>query len=107
MLYDKDKIRVLRQGLEISRNELARRAGIKGPSMHAIEMGKTKNLKSTTLIGIAAALGVPIQEIMKGKPHKGVRDRQLEAVAVFSSLDDRNQQAMLEVMRSLAAQQKK
>lgn len=107
MLYDKEKIRGLRENLGISRNELARRAGIKGSSMHAIEMGKTKNLKSTTLIGIAAALGVPIQDIMKVKPLKGPRDRQLEAVAVFSSLDDRNQQAMLEVMRSLAAQQKK
>lgn len=107
MLYDKEKIRALRERLGISRNELARRAGIKGPSMWAIEMGKTKNLRSTTLIGIAAALGVPIQEIMKTKPGKGQRDLQLEALALFAGLDERNQQAMLVAMRSLASQQKK
>lgn len=107
MLYDKDKIIGLREKLGISRNELARRAGIKGPSMHAIEMGKTKNLKSTTLVGIAAALGVPIQEIMKSKPGKAGRDLQLEALAVFTSLQETDQQAMLVMMRSLAAQRKK
>lgn len=108
MLHDREKIRALRIKLGLSNNELARRAGIKGPSMHAIETGKTKNVKASTLMGIALALGVPMQEIMLAR-HKGKasRDVQLEAMALFARLQPDDQNAMLVAMQSLAAKHKK
>jgi transcriptional regulator with XRE-family HTH domain len=108
MLHDREKIRVLRLKLGISINELGRRAGIRGPSMHAIETGKTKNVRASTLMGIALALGVPMQEIVKARAKgRGPRDLQLEAMALFTSLEPDDQGAMLAAMRSLAAKHKK
>jgi transcriptional regulator with XRE-family HTH domain len=108
MLHDREKIRALRLKLGISINELGRRAGIRGPSMHAIETGKTKNVRASTLMGIALALGVPMQEIVKARVKgRGSRDLQLEAMSLFTSLDPDDQGAMLAAMRSLAAKSKK
>jgi transcriptional regulator with XRE-family HTH domain len=108
MLHDREKIRTLRQKLGISINELARRSGIRGPSMHAIETGKTKEVKASTLIGIALALGVPIQEIMLAKAKgKQSRNLQIEAMSLFAMLEPDDQGAMLAALRSLAAKHKK
>jgi transcriptional regulator with XRE-family HTH domain len=109
MLHDREKITALRQKLGLSINELGRRAGITGPSMHAIESGETKNLRAKTLMGIASALGVRVQDILKAPPrgHKGNGDLTLEAIQAFSQLDDKNKLAMIAAMSSLAAQQKK
>ncbi len=106
MLYDKDKIIALRRKLGISMNELARRSGIRGPSMHAIEKGAVKEIRASTLMGIASALGVRIQDIMK-VPNRGKTDLAVEALTTFSELNPSNQQAILAAMLSLAAQQKK
>lgn len=108
MLHDREKIKALRLKAGFSINELARRAGIRGPSMHAIETGKTKNVKASTLVGIALALGVPMQEIIhaKGKG-KAARDLQIEAMALFTRLQPDDQTAMLAAMQSLAAKHKK
>lgn len=108
MLHDREKIKAIRLKLGLSINELARRAGIKGPSMHAIETGKTKNVRASTLMGIALALGVPMQEIILAKSRgRASRELQLEAMALFTSLDTQDQTAMLAALRSLAAKHKK
>lgn len=106
MLYDREKIIALRLKLGLSMNELARRSGIRGPSMHAIEKGTVKEIRASTLMGIASALGVRVQDIMKVPP-KGKADVSVEAMTAFGQLSVENQQAMLAAMLSLAAQQKK
>jgi len=107
MLYDAKKIIELRTKLGLSRNELARRAGIKGPSLHAIEHGVTKGLKASTLLGLAVALGVPMQELMRPGPGRSVRSHEAEAIALFERLDEKNKLAMLAAMRALAMPTKK
>lgn len=107
MLYDKEKIIALGLKLGISTNELGRRSKISGPSMHAIEKGRTKNIRASTLLAIAAALGVRLQDIVK-IPQKGNKaDLSLDAISAFGQLTPENQAAMLAAMQSLAAQQKK
>lgn len=107
MLYDNEKIRTLMLAARLSGNELARKAGISGPSMHAILKGETKHVRFATLSGIAVALGVPVQTITKGKNARARRDVQAEAMAAFSELTPDNQAAMLAAIIHLAAQQKK
>lgn len=104
--YDPEKILELMKAAGLKGNALARRAGISGPSMHAILGGKTKNVKYATLAAIAHALGVPIQQITKA-PSKGKRDLIAEASVAFGHLTPENQAAMLAAMQHLAAQQKK
>ena len=107
MLYDNDKIRLLRGKLGISINELARRAKIRGPSMWAIEKGKTKNVRAQTLIDIAAALGVPVQEILKASKNRGSQALESQIITVFANLEDKNRQAILAAAQALLQQQKK
>ena len=106
MLYDSDKIVALMRDKKLSGNELGKRAGISGPSMHAILSGKTRTVKYKTLTGIAGALGVPIQQIIKA-PKGNKSDLQADAQAAFAALSSENQAAMLATMHHLAAQQKK
>ena len=107
MLYNKDKIIELRKKLGISRNELARRAGIKGPSLHAIEHGLTKEIKTSTLLGLAAALGVPMQELMRPGKGRSAKSDDAEAMMLFARLDDKNKVAILAALRALAGPSKK
>jgi transcriptional regulator with XRE-family HTH domain len=106
MLYDNAKIKKLREAKKLSINELGRRAGISGPSMHAIETGKTKKIVHSTLVGIANALGVSMQEILKAGNKTGPKEEMLiEAMAAYSKLSPTNQQAMLAAIRSLLDKQ--
>jgi DNA-binding Xre family transcriptional regulator len=107
MLYDKEKIDFFRVRLKLSWNELARRAGISGPSMNAISRGKTKNIRAETLLGIANALGVKLQDILKTPKGKHSGNSDAELMAVFAQLDESNKQAVLAAAKVLAAQQKK
>lgn len=58
-------IKELRQKLGMTQTELARKAGIKQGVLSYIESGKTKNPRIDTMQAIAAALGVPVERLMK------------------------------------------
>ena len=58
-------IKELRQKLGMTQTELARKAGIKQGVLSYIENGKTKNPRIDTMQAIAAALGVPVERLMK------------------------------------------
>jgi transcriptional regulator with XRE-family HTH domain len=105
MLYDNSKIKKLREAKKLSINELGRRAGISGPSMHAIETGKTKKIVHTTLVGIANALGVSMQEILKAGKGSPKEELLIEAMAAYAKLNSPNQQAMLAAIRALLDRQ--
>lgn len=58
-------IRELRQKHGWSQSELARRAGVKQGVLSCIESGRTKNPRVDTLSAIAAALGVPVERLIR------------------------------------------
>ena len=62
----------LRKELGISRNELARRVGISGPSMLMIEHGNTKQLKGGTLFGLASVFKVPPVQLVQSETDESV-----------------------------------
>lgn len=60
------RIKEMRKELRISQAELAKKAGITQPSLSAIERGTAKNIRATTLKGIANALGVSQKYLESG-----------------------------------------
>lgn len=105
MFYDGGKITALRKAKGLSMAELARRAGIKPPSLWALEHQVTKNPKAETLLRVASALGVNMREILKsGK--KGSTDLGADMQELFDQLDARNKQALLIAAKALLDSQK-
>lgn len=51
-----DRVKALRKARGISGAELARRVGVRQPSIHQIESGDTKSLRADTLMRLALAL---------------------------------------------------
>lgn len=96
---------MLRKAKGWSIHELARRSGIRGPSLWALESGMTKKPKADTLMRIAAALGVPLREILKPS-RKGSADLQDDLGELFDQLDSRNKQALLAAAKALLDSQK-
>lgn len=58
-------IRELRMKKGWSQNELSRRSGVKQGVLSYIENGRTKHPRSDTLAAIAAALGVPVEKLIR------------------------------------------
>lgn len=85
--------------------ELARRSGIKPPSLWALEHQVTKKPKADTLMRVAAALGVPLREIMKPSK-KDPDDQRADLSELFDQLDGRNKQALLAAAKALLDSQK-
>jgi transcriptional regulator with XRE-family HTH domain len=105
MGYDGAKIVLLRKAKSWSMAELARQAGIKQPSLWALEHQITKKPKADTLMRVAAALGVPLREILKPSK-KAPGDQQADLDEVFDQLDGRNKQALLAAAKALLDSQK-
>lgn len=103
--YDGAKIEALRNAKGWSQAELARRSGIKPPSLWALEHQVTKKPKADTLMRVAAALGVPLREIMKPSK-KGAADLAEDVKELFDQLDGRNKQALLAAAKALLDSQK-
>lgn len=57
------KIREKREKQNISQTELAKRSGVSRARINALETGKAKNVKASTLIKIAQALGTTVDNI--------------------------------------------
>lgn len=103
--YDGEKIAALRKAKGWSGGELARRSGIKPPSLWALEHQLTKKPKADTLMRVAAALGVPLREILKPSK-KGPADQADDLTELFDQLDSRNKQALLAAAKALLNSQK-
>ena len=57
------KIREKREQQNISQTELAKRSGVSRARINALETGKATNVKASTLIKIAQALGTTVDNI--------------------------------------------
>lgn len=53
-----DRVKAKRLELGLNQTQLAKKAGIKQPSLSAIENGDAKNIRSSTMKGLARGLGV-------------------------------------------------
>lgn len=106
MSYDGGKIALLRAKKGWSMAELARRAGIRGPSLWALEHQVTKEPKATTLIRIANALGVNLREITRPAKKGEAADLAGELIGVFEQLDGANKQVLLAAARAMRENQK-
>jgi len=105
MIYDGGKITLLREAKGLSMAELARRSGIKPPSLWALEHQVTKKPKVDTMMRVAAALGVPMREILKASKKPTV-DMLADLDELFDQLDGRNKQALLAAAKALLDSQK-
>ena len=98
LIYSPKKIIALRAAAGLNQSELARKAKISSPSLWSIEQGETKMPKASTLINIAAALGVTLQEIMADSQPSDI-DAQLAAAT--GSLTPAHKAAILAAALSL------
>jgi transcriptional regulator with XRE-family HTH domain len=95
MQYDGKKIRSLREAQGWSMGELARRVGIKQPSLWAMEHQVTKKPKHETMVAIAAALGVTLKAIYPDRLRKKDLPTEEHLTELFDALDDGNKQALV------------
>lgn len=106
VIYDSEKIVLLRRAKGLNQAELARKAGIKQPSLWALEHAVTKKPKAETLMRVATALGVPLREILR--PSKKTTVDLLDDLQhIFDRLDSGNKQALIAAARALLDNQKK
>lgn len=105
--YDGLKIRSLRKARGLTMVQLGQMAGIKPSSLCHLEKNITKNPKGSTLINLAAALGVTLDKILK-EPHPNSAPTEAAALmAVFNSLSGPNKRVILTAAQALAEAQTK
>jgi transcriptional regulator with XRE-family HTH domain len=59
-----DRVRGLRRGLGLTQEQLGERAGVTGQTVWLLEKGRLKDLKLSTLEGLARALGVSPADLL-------------------------------------------
>lgn len=75
-----DRVKQRRAELKLSQIELCKRAGIKQPSLSAIENNTAKNIRASTLKGLAKGLEVSEQWLETGK-ESSIHDANAEILA--------------------------
>jgi transcriptional regulator with XRE-family HTH domain len=59
------RIRALREERGLTQREVARRAGLTPSGVGFIEHGQTRNPSAETVVAVARALGVPVEELLR------------------------------------------
>jgi transcriptional regulator with XRE-family HTH domain len=62
-----DRIRTARKAAKLSQEDVARRAGLSLKGMGDIERGDIEDPHFSSLVKIAGALGVPVEELIRGE----------------------------------------
>jgi transcriptional regulator with XRE-family HTH domain len=73
------RIRHLREERGLTQRELARRAGLTPSGVGFIEHGQTRNPSAETVVAIARALGVPVEELLGEEEMERLEEERLEA----------------------------
>jgi transcriptional regulator with XRE-family HTH domain len=60
------RLNALRNDVCLSRAELARRAGVSEDLVQSLEQGRTTNPRLQTLLGLAGALRVTVNDLIEG-----------------------------------------
>lgn len=102
------RIAMLRESRGLSAAELARRIGIKQPSLWAIEHDETLTLKGSTLVALCEELHTTADFILRGGSEAvGIQLAAMEAELLFvlRSLAPEKRVALIEYARYLKGQQ--
>lgn len=100
LIYDPVKLRALRKQRKFSQATLAKRAGLSQATISALEKGEP-DVKHATLVQVAAALGVPLRDIMK-RPTKAGEAQQIDdAIALAMALDAQTAAAWIAAGKAL------
>lgn len=88
----------------MSPSELARAIGIKQPSMHNIESGKTKKLRGDTLAGLCRVLNISPEALLAGA-HQSSESllHESELTAIWRRLTPEDRDHLLAIARALAS----
>lgn len=104
-----ERIRALRLGLGLNQAELARRIGIKQPSLWDIEAGETKSLRADTLMRLAQALDTNPVYLWTGRgspvAHIDPNIEEAEVVAVYRRMTPHNRSIWVQMGNGLIAGQ--
>lgn len=103
LLYDGRKILALMEDRGLSMNRLAKAAGISVVAVHNLVHEKTNKVSLKSLKGIADALGVPLQALLRDATVHAADELQ----AVYQSLSPTNRTAILGAAQALLNSQKK
>lgn len=68
-----NRIKELRGKRRMSQAKLAELAGVSRQAISYIECGRTKNMTASTLVGIASALDVPVDDLFLPKVTNEIR----------------------------------
>jgi transcriptional regulator with XRE-family HTH domain len=98
-----ERIKKRRVDLGLTQAELALRAGVKQPALSHIETGATRNLRSSTMAGIAKALHTTTEWIMHGRGTIEVTRSEDGAtlLSFFEQLTETNRAAALATVEAL------
>jgi len=102
------RVKLLRTKKGMTQATLAKAAGIKPPSLSQIETGRTKALKATTILRIAAALETNPAYLMTGtgaaEMSKAENPQDSEVLDVMHKLSPSKRATLLAVAQALAAE---
>lgn len=99
------RVKALRESKRINQSELARRVGIKQPSLYNIESNKTKEIKGYVLDALARELNTTTGYILTGAVSNEAHEASMmlaEIHAIFKTLSPKDQEQMLRDARGLA-----
>ena len=103
-IYSGAKIKQLMLDRGMSLRDVARACNLTGPAVWKLVHEQVKDPSFTTLMAVAAALGVPVQRILRDDaPVKS----DAEFLAVFNSLTPANRAALTGAAAALLETQKK
>jgi len=103
-IYSGQKIKKLMDDGGLSMGQVAKEAGLTAAAVWGLVHERTKNVKFTTLAGVAAALGVPIQAILADDAP--VSDAS-EVAALYALLSPVNRAALAGAAKALLEAQRK
>lgn len=98
------RIKALRISKQLNQSELARRVGIKQPSLYNIETDKTKSIKGYVLDAIAKELNTTTSYILDGSTDAHNHEASMmlsEIQATFRKLSPEDQESLLRTARGM------
>jgi transcriptional regulator with XRE-family HTH domain len=99
------RIKILRESKRLNTSELARRVGIKQPSLYNIENNRTKTIKGYVLDALARELSTTTGYILTGAETNQDHEASMmlaEVQAIFRTLNAADQEKLVRAARGLA-----
>jgi transcriptional regulator with XRE-family HTH domain len=99
------RVKALRESKRLNQSELARRVGIKQPSLYNIESNNTKSIKGYVLDALARELNTTTGYILTGAENSQDHEASMmlaEIQAIFRALSSEDKEKLLRDARGLA-----